>query len=462
MKKDDRDNDDQRVYLGVDIGGTKVQASLVRESGEIIGRQRCPTPRKGGPERVVAAIEKCMDDMVQKGGISPDDLTAIGIAVPGVVDPDRGVVVVAPNMRLTGVALGSLLEARFKAPIVIGNDGNLGALGETWLGSARKTHSVLYVCVGTGIGSGLVQQDRLWRGDRESAGEIGHMIMQIDGPKCGCGNRGCFEALASRTAIERDLREAIAAGCGSVLTELTGGDLSVIRSGMIRKALDVEDELVTTVMRRAAEVLGHACVNVRHLIDPEAIVLGGGVVEACSDFIMPIVENIVGSDPLPGAREGGRVLLSALGDDAVVLGAVAAARQLVGRSPFKKRFLVSPTYPEIARVGFGEITVGQKAYSRDIYITVSGKVKKRDESLAEQHHGSPHTVGPKELRKVCKGGPEILFIGAGKSGKVKLTKDAHQFLAQRSIQCEIEATVKAVESYNKSELRKAALIHITG
>ena len=175
------------------------------------------------------------------------------------------------------------------------------------------------------------------------------MIMHLGGPKCGCGNHGCFEALASRTAIERDIREAIAAGRTSVLTELAGGDLSVIRSGMIRKALEVEDELVTGVMRRAAEVLGYACVNVRHLIDPEAIVLGGGVIEACSDFIMPIVENIVGLDPLPGAREGGRVLLSALGDDAVVLGAVAAARKRVRRSPFKKRFFVKPKYPEISR-----------------------------------------------------------------------------------------------------------------
>ena len=461
MKKDCDSSDDQPVYLGVDIGGTKVQASLARESGEIIGRERQPTPRKGGPQRVVAAIEKCMDDMVRKGGISPDDLTAIGIAVPGVVDPDRGVVVVAPNMRLTNVALGSLLKARFEAPIAIGNDGNFGAMGETWLGSARKTQSALYVCVGTGIGSGLVQRGKLWRGDRDSAGEIGHMIMQIDGPKCACGNRGCFEALASRTAIERDIREGIAAGQGSILTELTDGDLSVIRSGMIRKALDVEDKLVTAVMRRAAEVLGYACVNVRHLIDPEAIVLGGGVVEACSDFIMPIVENIVGLDPLPGAREGGPVLLSALGDDAVVLGAVAAARSLVGRSPFEKRFLVTPAYPEIARVDFGEITVGQRTYSRDVYITVGGKVKKRDESLAKELYGSTHTVGPKELEKVCKGGPEVLFIGAGKSSKVELTKDARRFLALRSIKCEIKATVKAVESYNQSKLRKAALIHVT-
>ena len=406
---------EQRLYLGVDVGGTKVQASLVRESGEIIGREKCPTPRKGGPERVVAAIEKCMDDMVRKGGIAADDLTAIGIAVPGVVDPDRGIVVVAPNMQLTGVALGSLLEARFKAPIVIGNDGNFGALGETWLGSARKAHSALYICVGTGIGSGFVRNAAsCGAAIGKSAGEIGHMIMHIGGPKCGCGNRGCFEALASRTAIERDIREAIAAGRTSVLTELAGGDLSVIRSGMIRKALEVEDELVTDVVRRAAEVLGYACVNVRHLIDPEAIVLGGGVIEACSDFIMPIVENIVGLDPLPGAREGGRVLLSALGDDAVVARRGGRRAEARPPQPLQKTVLrpaeVSGDQPRRLRRNHR----GRETYSRDIYISVSGKVKKRDESLAKELYGSAHTVGPKELEEVCKGGPEVLFIGAGR------------------------------------------------
>lgn len=450
-----------RLYLGVDIGGTKVQSSLVWESGEIIGREKCPTPRKGGPERVVAAIEKCMDDMVRKGGISPGDLTAIGIAVPGVVDPDRGLVVVAPNMKLTGVDLGALLTARFKLPIVIGNDGNFGALGETWLGSARNARSALYICVGTGIGSGLVQRGKLWRGDREAAGEIGHMIMQLGGPKCGCGAHGCFEALASRTAIERDLRDAIAAGRKSVLTELAGGDLSVIRSGMVRKALDVEDELVCEVMRRAAEVLGYACLNVRHLIDPQAIVLGGGVVEACSDFIMPIVENIVGLDTMPGARDGGHVLLSALGDDAVVLGAVAAARKLVGRSPFKKRYLIKPVYQKISGRRAGEIVVGDTTYHRDISISVGGKVKKRDEDQAKQQYGSAHMIGPKELEKVCRGGPEVLFVGTGKSGKIELTDEARRFLAQRSIRCEVLPTAKVIESYNTSKLRKAALIHVT-
>jgi glucokinase len=230
---------------------------------------------------------------------------------------------------------------------------------------------------------------------------------------------------------------------------------------MIRKALEAEDPLVTEVVRHAAEVLGQACINVRHLLDPEAIVLGGGVIEACSAFVMPIVENIVGRDPLPGAHEGGHVLLSALSDDAVSLGAVAAARRLVGRSPFKKRFAVKPVYSEISNVGFGEITIDKKTYDCDVTITVGGKVKKRNEKQAKELYGTSHIVGAKELVKVCKGGPEVLFIGAGKAGQVELTEDARQFLAQRSIRCEIQTTVKAVECYNKSKLRKAALMHIT-
>ncbi|MEN6405010.1 MAG: ROK family protein [Thermoguttaceae bacterium] len=460
MKKNHR-TEPRRLYLGVDIGGTKVQASLVRESGEIVGREKLATPREGGPEREVAAIEKCMDDVLRNNGVRNNDLTAIGVAVPGVVDPDRGLVVVAPNMQLTGVTLGPLLETRFKTPIVLGNDGNFGALGESWLGSARNVHSALYLCIGTGIGSGLVLRGRLWRGDRESAGEIGHMIMQLGGPQCACGNFGCLESLASRTAIERELLAGLSAGKPSALVELSGGDLSVIRSRLIRKALDMEDPLVTDVLRRAAEVLGHACVNVRHMIDPAVIVLGGGVIEACSDFMMPIVENIVGRDPLPGAREGGRVLLSALGDDAVVLGAVAAARKLVGRSPFKRRFSVQPTYPEITRFRFGKITVDRETYHRDLYIFVDGKIKKRDQSIAKEQYDSTHVIGPKELEKVCRGGPEILFVGAGKSSQVELTEDAQRYLAQRSIQFELLPTDKAVERYNRSKQRKAALMHIT-
>jgi len=451
----------QRLYLGVDVGGTKVQASLVTESGGIVGRQRCRTPREGGPEETIQAIETSIRDVVEKAGAETGDLAAIGLAIPGVVDPDAGHVVVTPNMNLTGVTIGPRLEDRFKVPVAVGNDCNLGALGEKWLGSARNAQSVMAILVGTGIGGGFIQQGKLWRGAREAAGEIGHIVMQIDGPKCGCGNHGCLEALASRSAIERDIREAIAAGRPSALPALTGSDLSVIRSGAIRRAIAAGDDLVTEILRRATEVLGYACLTVRHLIDPEVIVLGGGLVEACGDFMMPIVERVVEADRLPGARPGGRVLLSALGDDAVVLGAVALARQQAGRSPFKKKFAVCPAYPEIRWVAFGQIEVGGKACGYDVYLRVNGKVKKRDKALARQLYGSSHTVGPEELEKVCKGGPEVLFVGSGASGQMEVNADARRFLQQRHIRYEILPTPEAIEAYNRATGRRAALMHVT-
>jgi glucokinase len=461
VKKAKDQANSERLYLGVDVGGTKVQASVVEESGGIVQRLRRSTPRDCGPEQTVATIEQAIDDLLAKAGLEPADLTAVGVAIPGVVDPGRGSVVVTPNMALTGVEIGPRLEAKLHVPVAVGNDCNLGALGETWLGSARKAKSVVAILVGTGIGGGYVQKGKLWRGAREAAGEIGHIVMQIDGPACGCGNRGCLEALASRTAIERDIRQAVAAGRETLLMGLAEGNLNVIRSSMLRKALAAGDALVTEVMRRASELIGYACLTVRHLIDPEVIVLGGGVVEACGDFMVPIVEDIVGSDKFPGARQGGRVLLSALGDDAVVVGAVVLARRRVGRNPFKKAFDSKPRYPEIVRAEFGQVTVGEQTFDRDIYILVNGKVTKRDKALAKSLYGSSHTLGPEELQELCAGGPELLIVGAGHSGQVELREEARRYLDRRAIKCRILPTPKAIEAYNKSNRRKAAVIHVT-
>jgi glucokinase len=287
------------------------------------------------------------------------------------------------------------------------------------------------------------------------------MVMQINGPLCGCGNRGCLEALASRSAIERDLRDAVASGRRTVLTDVLQGDLSIIRSGVLCDALAAGDEVVTEVMRRASEVLGYACLSVRHLVDPAVIVLGGGVIEACSEFVMPIVEAILNSDRLPGARDGGHVVLSALGDDAVVLGAVALARTRVGRNPFRFRRGGGPKYPRLDWKSSGEVIVEGTAYNCDIYVLVDADVKKRKKSLAKEAFGTSHTIGPQELARVCKGGPEMVFIGTGTSGQAELNDEAQRYLKQRLISWQALPTPQAIRAYNKSSRRKAALLHVT-
>ena len=453
-----KDKDANRLYLGVDVGGTKVLAALVEQSGAIVARERVSTPRDSPPEEVLQAIMGAMDNALAAGEQSNEGLKAIGITIPGVVDPDRGRVIVTPNLNLSGMEIVPAIEQRFDAPVAMGNDVNMGTLGEKWLGAARNARSAVGIFVGTGIGGGVIVDNNLVRGGREAAGEIGHLVMQVGGPLCGCGNRGCLEALASRTAIERNIREAIAAGReSSISAEL--GDKNVIKSKMLKRALKAEDPVVTEVMRAASEMLGYACLSVRHLIDPDVIILGGGVIEACGSFVLPIVREVLEADSLPGARPGGYVVESELGDDAVVLGAVALAQELVGDSPFDGRPDTIPKYPKVTYAGVGEVAVGGKIYKSDIYIRCDGKVKKRDKKAVKQLYGTSHKIGPEELEKVCKGTPEVLVIGMGNSGMTTLTAEGEEYLRNKCIAVEALPNKKAVKAYNRATGRKAALFH---
>ena len=451
---------DTRLYLGVDVGGTKIQASLIEECGSIIARHKCPSPRKGGAKAIVKTIEEAIGQVLAEQEREARSLAAMGIAIPGVVDPQTGRVVVTPNMELSGAPIVSQLEKKFAVPVALGNDCNLGTLGEHWLGAGRDAGSVVGIFVGTGIGAGFARQGQIWQGAREAAMEIGHMIMEIGGPVCGCGGRGCLEAIASRSAIERDIRAAVKRGKKTALTDLLDGKLAIIKSSALREALKSKDKLVTDVMRRASEILGYACINIRHLLDPEVIVLGGGVIEACSRFMLPIMQKIVDADQLPGARDGGHVQLSRLGDDAVVLGAVALARQQVGRSPFDGECAM-PEYPEVTADAFGRIGVGEETYEGDVYIRVNGKVKKRKKSLAKKEYGSSHRLGPQELEKVCRGGPQVLFVGAGHSEQLELTEEGAEFLRRRAIEVRRSATPQAAREFNASTQRRAGLFHVT-
>jgi len=457
------------LYIGVDVGGTKIQATLADLCGMVLGSERRPTPHGKGPQAVFEEIVAAISEVLSAGsaannGAEPDSVRAVGLAIPGVVDPAAGRVVVTPNMELSGADAVAFLEETLGVPVALGNDCNLGTLGEEWLGAARDADSAVGIFIGTGVGGGFVRKGKVWRGHRYAAMEIGHMVMEIDGPECGCGNRGCLEALASRTAIEREIRCAVKAGRKTALSKLLDGDLSSIRSGALRQAADDDDDLVCEVLRRASRVLGYACMTLRHVLDPEVIVLGGGVIEACSAFMLPIIQEVVESDRLSGAHEEVRILVSSLDDDAVALGAVALAQIRVGVDPFDadtRRAYARDVYAKVTDYGFGSISVGSETYEHDIYIRVSGKVRKRKKSQAKKRYGNSHTIGPEELEKACRGGPEVLFVGTGQSGLVSMTEEARRFLRLRSIEVLDVPTPEAAEAYNKCEQRKAALFHLT-
>lgn len=322
-------------FVSVDVGGTKILAAVVTEDGVIIARHKVRTDRESRKallEQLNGAIDKVMSD----SGLKTGDLAGIALGVPGVVETTTGHVVFTPNAPLSKTPLGETIRKRFGVPTFIGNDVNLGTLGECWMGAARGAESAFGIFVGTGIGGGLVIGDRLIEGHRGLGGEIGHSMIPLEANEIlgSPSNKHLFlEDLCSRTAIENQLRHAILQeGRASVLTEVAKDPkLKRIRSGELKKALVQKDPLVTEVIRRASYLLGLTTASVLHIVDPEVIVFGGGVIEACGKWMLPVIEKTAREVAMPGTGKRLKVEESVLGDDAIILGGVALLRHHSGR-----------------------------------------------------------------------------------------------------------------------------------
>jgi len=454
-------NKRDKLFVGVDVGGTKVMAALVAADGRVLERERISTPREKNPALVVEMILDTVRDVISAGGVKTSSVAGVGMAIPGMVDPRAGRIVNTANMNLGGMEIVPLAAKKLGLPVFLGNDVNLGTLGEKWLGTAMDARSVVGIFVGTGIGGGVIIDGLLVTGARQSAGEVGHMVMEMGGPKCGCGARGCFEAIAGRGAIDRDIRSAIKGGRKSIIEGWADlGKLDEpIRSGMLRKALAKGDPVVTEVVTRAAEVIGWACISIRHLVDPEVILLGGGVIEACGGFILPIVEKIVQADPLTGASPGGRVLESSLGDDAVVLGAVAMAQQQLGLDPFAKTRRVS--YPKLAFAD-GRLSVSGRSCRGGCLIRADGTTiagEQFDDRLASDIDKA--RLGDKSVRLLCQGRPHVVFVAQAQPEPIKLSNRAQQTLHFHDVRLEILAPADAVKAFTdfdgQKQKRKAFL-----
>ncbi|MFA5138838.1 MAG: ROK family protein [Elusimicrobiota bacterium] len=303
------------LYVGVDIGGTKILAALVDSNGRISARSKRPAPMGGGRKKVYKTVTAAIREVLGARRVK-----AIGVGVPGIVD-SRGRVVRAPNIELSGVPLGRWLGREFGTRVAVGNDANLGLLGERWLGAGKGAGDLIGIFLGTGVGGGIVAGGRLVCGAHGAAAEFGHMLLAEDGRTCGCGNIGCLEAVASRSAIEADIRRSVKKGRKTLLR-----GLERIRSKALLKALRKKDPVARKAVRKAVSALARACVTLRHVFDPERIVFGGGLVEACGDYILPPIRKAVAKDPFFRPLGPCKIVPCELGDDAVVLGAVALAR----------------------------------------------------------------------------------------------------------------------------------------
>jgi glucokinase len=211
--------------------------------------------------------------------------------------------------------------------VFVENDCNIAALGVYVAELKSKPRHMAGIFVGTGIGCGLILHGELFSGFCHTAGEIGHMVLEVNGPKCGCGNKGCFEALASRTAIFQQIKAGIKDGQKTLLTDLLGNDLDDLRSGDLRKAIRRGDKFVDRIVEGAAEYIGIATANLVNLLNPEVVVLGGGVIEALADEMMGVIVETAQDYAMPGSMKGVEIVASKLGDNAGITGGAVLARR---------------------------------------------------------------------------------------------------------------------------------------
>jgi glucokinase len=320
-------NEKKDYVVGVDLGGTKILAGVFKPQLECLGRSKMSTKPQRGAKGVIERMAHCVEDAVDECDLSMKQVRGVGVGAPGAVDSENGRVIFAPNLGWTDVALKKELEAHLDLPVFIENDCNVCTLGvyETELDS--KVRHAVGIFLGTGIGGGLILEGKLYSGFNRTAGEIGHMVLEVGGPKCGCGNRGCFEALASRSAIFRKIQAAVKDGQNTVLTDMLGQNLTDMRSGDLRKAIRQGDKFVERVVEEAAEYTGIAVANLINLFNPEVVVLGGGVIAALEDEMMAIIVETAQDYAFSGTTKGIQIIPTKLGDDAGIVGAAVLARQ---------------------------------------------------------------------------------------------------------------------------------------
>ena len=311
----------------LDVGGTKVLGVIFNEKDEIIYRLKKRSKDNGeGSADVEKVIISVVEEMIEASGIDRSKINAIASCAPGVIDQNRGVVLFTPNLPWRDYDMRAAMEKRFKVPFYVGNDVNLGVLGEYKFGAARGYRNVVGFFVGTGMGGGLILNGELFTGNQFKAAEYGHMVLEPEGPICGCGQRGCLEAFSSKKGMSAYIREQVARGRKSMMAEAVQD--GVFRSKKLKKALEAGDPVAMEAVNRACHYLAIATGNMINLISPDLVVYGGGVMEAMGDLFMEKILAEVDKYCMPQIRSTVELKPAALGDDSILYGDLALIKGL--------------------------------------------------------------------------------------------------------------------------------------
>ncbi|MBO6163906.1 MAG: ROK family protein [Lachnospiraceae bacterium] len=312
----------KKYNICLDIGGTKILGAIFDENREIIYRLKKKTKEKGdSEENVEKVIIQVVEEMIEAAGIKKKDIHAIAAGAPGVIDQAAGIILFSPNLPWRNYDIRIAIENKLGVPFYIGNDVNVGVLGEWKYGAAKGCKNVVGFFVGTGMGGGLILDGKLFTGHKHKGAEFGHMVLNAEGPLCSCGQRGCLEAFSSKKGMMAYMRQQMSRGRKTMLAEQV--EEGMIKSKMLKKAVREADPVAVEAVDRACHYLAIATGNMINAISPEVVVYGGGVIEAMGDQWLEKIEAEVDHYCMPSIRETVQLKKAALGDDSILYGALS-------------------------------------------------------------------------------------------------------------------------------------------
>ncbi len=308
------------MYIGVDLGGTNIAIGLVDTDGKILHKSSVPTKAERDPEEIMDDIAAEVLSLLAEAKVKLNDIAWLGIGSPGTIDSENGLVVCAHNLPFSQYPICEALKKRLRLPVYLGNDGNCAALGESIAGATRGYADSIVITLGTGVGGGIIVNHKIHKGYNDGAGEVGHMILQVDGEPCTCGQNGCFEAYSSATALIRMTREAMEKHPESRLHELSAHGTHVSGKTAFLAAKE-GDPVAKEVVERYIRYLAIGIVNLINLLQPQVIAVGGGISHEGDNLLIPLRREV---EKRVFKAKGGftnRVELATLGNDAGIIGA---------------------------------------------------------------------------------------------------------------------------------------------
>ena len=307
--------------IGVDLGGTNIATGVVDENNKIIGRGKVKTRAPRPAEAIFDSIKEAVDMAVVNAGINYDEIISVGIGTPGSVNKDTGAIEFSNNLKFHNVPAKAMLEERLKKPVYLENDANAAALGEAVAGCGNGVKNFVAVTLGTGVGSGIIIDGKIYRGSNFCGGEMGHMVINVDGIPCNCGRKGCWEKYASATALVSQAVEAMQGNKESLLWQTCDGDLNKVEGKTIFEALDMGDATAKAVVDRYLYYVAIGLANVINALQPESVCIGGGISGQGEKILQPIRELVKAERYSVYADKQAAILPAALGNDAGIIGA---------------------------------------------------------------------------------------------------------------------------------------------